>query len=131
MTWFAIGLYWVFLIAGFCLFARFELWRNYLERKKYFKELQDGYTLKIMRESISGKRYQPNELEKQEYKNIFSVCPFAANVYLMLLEIGDGEISLLPGNMEEKVIFLEHLVDIRFFDAFGWQLSDGRQNTIK
>ena len=129
MTWCQIGLYFSFLIVGILLFEWFEIWRGKLQVMKNIEELKEEYTLKIIRESITGKRYQPNEREKQEYKKIFSVCPFAANVYLALLEIGDGGRPLLPGGTEEKIIFLETLVDIRFFNPFGWQLTDRRQNT--
>ena len=131
MSWFAIGLYLFLFILGFCLLSRFELWRLALKRKVYIKELRDEYTLRIMRNFVRGRGYQLKDKEKIEYKQIFETCPFAANVFLVLLEIGEGESIVLPSDINEKVSLLEHLVEIRFFNPFKWQLEEHRANIIK
>lgn len=131
MSWFAIGLYWFLFIFGFCLMSRFELWRLGLKKKKYIKELRDEYTLRVIRDSIRGYRYQLNESQLIEYGNIFRSCPYAANVFLVLQEIGEGKSVVLPTAMNDRILLMEHLVDIRFFNPFKWQLGERRRDFAK
>lgn len=127
MTWFAIGTYWLVLILGFSVFSRFELWRAGLNHKRYLKKLRDEYTLRVIRDAVRNRRYRPNKGQRDEYKSLFRVCPFAANVYLVLLEVGEGNTVVLPKDEREKVLLLEHLVDIRFFNPYQYNLEDKKK----
>lgn len=127
MTWFAIGTYWIFLVLGISVFSRFELWRSGLNHQRYLKKLRDEYTLRVIRDAVRNRRYRPNKAQREEYKSLFRVCPFAANVFLVLLEVGEGNTIVLPKDEREKVLLLEHLVDIRFFNPYQYNLEDKKK----
>lgn len=75
-----------------------------------------------MRENISGARYKLKRAERVEYAEIFNTCPYAANVFLMIMELGRGIALDMPERPKDRVEHFEYLIDIRFFNPFIWQI---------
>ncbi|GJQ59760.1 MAG: hypothetical protein D8M57_13110 [Candidatus Scalindua sp. AMX11] len=100
----------------------FQVIKQKLRRRNGQKKLRERHVLQIMREDIKGDRYRLNEGERQAYSEIFGACPYAANVFLMIMELGKGKYIDLPENQDERVVHIEHLVDIRFSNPWGWHV---------
>lgn len=86
------------------------------------KRLREKHVLQIMRENISNKRYKLKPNEKKEYASIFESCPYTANVFLLVMELGKGAEIELPKCRTQRAVHFEYLVEIRFFNPFIWQL---------
>ncbi len=93
-----------------------------LKKRNALKKLRERHVLQIMREGITGDRYRLNEEERLAYVEIFNTCPYAANVYLMVMELGKSIELDMPEEEADYTCHLEYLMDIRFFNPFDFQL---------
>lgn len=117
----------VLLFIGFFIFKKLEFRRLRLIREREAEELKNKYVLQIMRNSLKGFVYELTADEVCQYKQIFRTSKYAANVYLMMIELSENGKVDMPNDLNLRAEFFEYLMIIRFVNPWGWQLREKRK----